>query len=322
MAELDVSAQQELIGFVLGTLSEDERAEFEAKLYSQPELRGQVEALRRRLAPLAAWQVEEPPADLADRIMARVATTTPLKYVAERVTMPPEREPSAASRRPFATLNELVALAACLAIIVGIMFPGVTRRNHVAVQARCAQNLAAVAGGFGQYAAMFGGQPRVYMPPPNNFIRRPMRNHMAPVIQIRLIVPAQLVCPTQTGEIPTEEEVRQNVGAFLNNVHFRFYSVQNPNGPATSVANPSAMPMLADPNPMFTGGRYVPKQADANSYAHRGRGQNTLFQDGSVQFLPTPVIGNPSDNIWRAEDIDNYTGTETPSAATDAFLVP
>jgi prepilin-type processing-associated H-X9-DG protein len=89
------------------------------------------------------------------------------------------------------------------------------------------------------------------------------------------------------------------------------------------MASPANTPFAADPNPMFEGGAFAPsRESLPNSRVHNSKGQNTLFLDGSVRFLKSPVIGEPSDNIWQAEDVDQYTGTETPTVATDAFLIP
>jgi hypothetical protein len=95
------------------------------------------------------------------------------------------------------------------------------------------------------------------------------------------------------------------------------------NGPTATMPDRIRVPFVADPNPSFEGGRFVgADQLDINSRAHRGRGQNVLFNDGSIEFMPTPVYDRHRDNIWQAGDIYDYTGTETQSSVTDAFLIP
>jgi hypothetical protein len=84
-----------------------------------------------------------------------------------------------------------------------------------------------------------------------------------------------------------------------------------------------SMPIASDPNPVFDGGSFRPQVGwTTNSPAHNGRGQNVLFDDGSSRFLKSPVFGAHADNIWRAEDVDKYSGTEAQASATDAFLTP
>ena len=83
------------------------------------------------------------------------------------------------------------------------------------------------------------------------------------------------------------------------------------------------MPLAADTNPVFEGGRFhLDATRPVNSRAHGGWGQNVLFLDGSRSFLRTPVYGNQADNIWQAENVQRYFGTETQRCATDAFLIP
>ena len=61
----------------------------------------------------------------------------------------------------------------------------------------------------------------------------------------------------------------------------------------------------------------------ANSPSHRnGAGQNVLLLDGSVLWTTSPVYGTAKDNLWMLEGVNEYTGRETRSCDTDAFLVP
>jgi hypothetical protein len=324
MSEMDLNTQQNLVGKVLGKLEPAEQAAIEAQLQANPRLSTQIEKLEKLVAPLAAWTVEEPAPDLADRIMARVQNTTPLKYVAERVSIPPERQPAGQQGRRIASLNEWVALAACLAILVGIFFPGLTEKRDRAMQMACSNNLAQFGGGINQYAAMSGGSfPQFGAQPASNWLARPNRNNLTPVFTLHLVIPTAMFCPTTAGRTPNNAEAQRDLAAFLNRSNVRFYSTQYMYGQPINMASPANTPFAADPNPMFEGGAFAPsRESLPNSRVHNSKGQNTLFLDGSVRFLKSPVIGEPSDNIWQAEDVDQYTGTETPTVATDAFLIP
>ena len=53
---------------------------------------------------------------------------------------------------------------------------------------------------------------------------------------------------------------------------------------------------------------------------HRNRGQNALYSDGSVTFIMTR-IHNQYD-IYTIQDVDVYTGREAPIVTEDIFLAP
>ena len=92
--------------------------------------------------------------------------------------------------------------------------------------------------------------------------------------------------------------------------------------------------VLADRNPLFVSrsGRVIFDQSvptDAPSRGHARRGQNVLSVDGTVEWTIRPYrphVGQRSadnpDNIWIANGIKRYTGTERPHDGDDSFLVP
>jgi prepilin-type processing-associated H-X9-DG protein len=53
---------------------------------------------------------------------------------------------------------------------------------------------------------------------------------------------------------------------------------------------------------------------------HRGRGQNILYCDGSVNFAKTRVLNG--DDIFTVHGVDTYTGREIPAGDNDTFLAP
>jgi prepilin-type processing-associated H-X9-DG protein len=56
------------------------------------------------------------------------------------------------------------------------------------------------------------------------------------------------------------------------------------------------------------------------SASHRGRGQNVLYCDGSVEFARKRVIDG--DDIFTVHGVDTYTGREVPAGDNDTFLAP
>ena len=53
---------------------------------------------------------------------------------------------------------------------------------------------------------------------------------------------------------------------------------------------------------------------------HRGQGQNLLYGDGSVKYVRSRVVNG--DDIFTVSGVDAYTGCEVPTASDDDFLVP
>ena len=65
-----------------------------------------------------------------------------------------------------------------------------------------------------------------------------------------------------------------------------------------------------------------PELARKSSHNHDGDGQNVLYLQGNVAWRPTPAAGVSGDNIFLAEGIEEYVGTEEPTKTTDSFLLP
>ncbi|OQY07323.1 MAG: hypothetical protein B6I25_02205 [Planctomycetales bacterium 4572_13] len=53
---------------------------------------------------------------------------------------------------------------------------------------------------------------------------------------------------------------------------------------------------------------------------HRGRGQNLLYGDGSVKCVQSRIING--DDIFTVSGVDVYTGREIPASSNDIFLAP
>lgn len=56
------------------------------------------------------------------------------------------------------------------------------------------------------------------------------------------------------------------------------------------------------------------------SINHRGQGQNILYGDGSVKYIRSRILNG--DDIFTISGVDVYTGREIPSCSKDIFLVP
>ena len=83
------------------------------------------------------------------------------------------------------------------------------------------------------------------------------------------------------------------------------------------------MPLAADANPMFEGGTFPAAIQNNQTILKPTVGEARTFFSWMAppSFLPTPLFGQ-KDNIWRAGQMQDYTGTEIQDSATDAFLIP
>ncbi len=53
---------------------------------------------------------------------------------------------------------------------------------------------------------------------------------------------------------------------------------------------------------------------------HQGQGQNLLYGDGSVKYVRSRILNG--DDIFTVSGVDVYTGRETPAGSNDIFLAP
>lgn len=331
MRPLDPIQDDQLIAFACGCMPLEERAALAARMVDDPELAARAETIRRALRPLEAWRAPEPDAEAVAAIMGRVAESSPLKYVANAAALTPAEigrsdgaDGGVGERRSRFTLVQFFAVAASIALVLSVLFPTMQRRHDERIQAGCGLRMRDLGLGLAQYATEYDGAfPRVDGQRSANWLNQPQRRHFIPLLRLNLVAPSALYCPT-TGQLEIDNEaIRRELESFLQRADLRFYAVQHPGAGGADASRTVRMPVVGDENPLFSRGQVAPHADDsANSPAHRGHGQNVLFNDGSAEFLSSPRF-RELDNIWRPEGrIPNYTGTEAPTSATDSFLVP
>jgi len=320
---------EQILAFVCGLLPLAERTALAARMVDDAELSERVESVRRTLAPLAAWSAPEPAPTAVDAIMQRVSESSPLKYVARTAPLSPVESGSAGRGGRF-TLPQFFAIAASIALLLSVFFPTMQRRHDQHMQTACLNRMRELGAGIIQYASTYDQSlPRIGTPQAVNWLQMPQRRQIMPAIRLRFVSPSAIFCPTGPAHSVNEDVARTHLEAFLEQTDLRFYTVQHPaGGPQQLMSTQRRMPIAGDENPMFIRGQVrLTTDAAANSPAHRGRGQNVLFSDGAAEFLSTPQLsalqGLPgADNIWRAEHVKTYSGTEAPASATDSFLIP
>jgi hypothetical protein len=279
--------------------------------------------VQRLLSLLEADPVSEPPADLVDRTLDRVAGRS--MPVIDRPVL----------RSSSASWGQVLAIAALLVAGVSLLWPVLSMTRAQARTIACASHLAQAGEGIARYAAEHGGvMPRLGSWPGTRWLDvggeheadEPIRSNAAHLYLLArddYVSESALRCP-ENADAPSALPPGSIDWPSLRAVSYS-YQNQYTRAPLRVEQDP-AQAVLADKNPLFRerDGRAVHDASVSGrspSRAHGGRGQNVLDLAGRVRFTSDPVLAD-GDNIWMLRNQDRYDGTEVPADPRDAFLVP
>ncbi|NLS93268.1 MAG: hypothetical protein GXX96_14020 [Planctomycetaceae bacterium] len=308
------NAQEQLLGYLLNALEDDERQQLEHELADDPELRRQMETMRVLLRPLEPSRESlEPPVGLAQRTCRYVAAQI-AGAKASRGTRPTPagrlhamrsdiRLDGSSSR--FSWLD-LVAVAGILVAASLLIFPALYQSRVQARTTQCAGNLynlyQALAlysdahagrlpsappsdrlGGGGGFAAILGGTG--YLNDPRQLICP--NSPLAEQADFVLPTPEQI---NRMPEGPELEAVLASLGgSYSMSLGYeedgRFHGLENrDNG---NFALLSDVPDAASP--------------DFRSHNHAG-GRNVLLGGGNVRYMVLPVAIVGDDHVFLNAD--------------------
>src|SRR5690606_20577355 len=127
---------------------EAERAEYvEDAIAHSPELSRQSQALRELLNLLDRHEVPEPPEDLEDKVLARIADRPGVvPFPRQQTAELPTGATHELSGSPVLSLRELIAIAACITLFIGVFVPGYYKARHAAARNLCRANMAQLFG--------------------------------------------------------------------------------------------------------------------------------------------------------------------------------
>lgn len=287
--------QDQLIGYLIGSLEPEEHRAVEARLQSDPELRRQLALLEHSLEPLAADAGHyAPPVALAERTCQRVLRRS--------IVLRNTQSDRAAARWSWTDM----AVAAGIFLAASLMFfPAVQRSRHQSRLAYCQNNLRNIGLALAEYSQLQGG----YLPyvPPEGYA-----GWYAPTLVHKGFIDSSrtFVCPGSTlakeknfivpridetlGGPPEMTLVRQRTvggsyGYSLSHVADGHYQPLRYLGRSTHPVMSDA-PALCAPQlgvrqlgTAHSGGMHW---ASSN---HDALGQNILFEDGHSTFLFDPV---------------------------------
>jgi len=327
-----------LLDWHLGQLDAAKRTQVEDALARSPELALQSQRLRALLDLLDADAEPVPPPALARNVMAKIqerANVIPFPEVRAA-----QSAQEVAARGPSLALRDIIAIAACIALFVGIAVPGYFKAHNVSMRHRCLDNLRQVSGAmasYGQANAGFlpyvdyiqggswlpGQKPDV--PPASNtrHVYKLVRQGYVPNVRI-------FVCPASKEGRPMSADDYRQFTDFTEraNNSYSFLFMYWPQGLRLEDMRQGpgrAIVLVADRNPHFSDtDDAIRRAADArlsNSLLHEnGAGQNAMRVDGSGGWFTSPEIGVNRDDIYKAGGVEHYQGTEQPVSETDTFL--
>jgi len=328
----------QLLDLHLGHLSDVARAELQQRLDGDSRLSADNEALAGVFHALRSDPDQPIPTDLVSRSVARVRAAGPPR----RLVRPPDELTAHVERHNqgiirLGNLREIVAVAAMIVLAVGVGVPGMLHMRERQQRLGCSWNLAQLGRGLQQYANAFNASlPFVgwsgndsWQPTRQpDVVTIPNRRHVYPLLRMRYVRdPRLFVCPSQR-HVPMPKDEIERHDDFLEGRNFS-YAYQNMCGCRPSANDDPRLPILADENPLFEDGVFVPgtlrltgkDPTRANSRAHRGAGQNILTLGGNVKWSKTPLCGIDDDNIWILRGVETYTGREGPTCSSDSHLL-
>jgi len=331
---------ERLLDAHLDRLEADEQDALVRRLQGDAALKACSDRLGAMLEPLDAWSPVPPPINLVQNTLARLPKSRAPASTSGRA--PALVEPTRL-RRPWVTLREVLAVAACIALFSGVVLPSIKKLRFGARQTACANNLQAIYAGTMGYATIFGGQlpfagqvasapgfgtGRLAVQPVSTAGQVSNSSHQYLLVRLRLVSnPAAFICPSRPTDHAMDPHAVSNGTTFPSATNCS-YDLQLMREPAALDAGDPRQPWQSDANPFFdTPALTAMDSALINSRSHDQRGQNVLRLGGDVRFEVTPVIGN--DNIWLAGDgwQADVGGDDSAAAGTfprshDAYLVP
>lgn len=265
---------------------------------------------------------------LVDATMERIRDAS--EATRARFRLPPaspEHAPIAGGIR----LADISSVAAVVLIGSAVLWPMLSSAREQSRQIACAANLGRAATGFTMYAGDYSDA----LPTANaSFfggkwwdVGRERSSHSANLYRLvsgHYNSLAELACPGN-HEAPVRAERSQAKDWHAPSQVSYSYQLFGPSRPRWNGSTRRLV--LADKSPVVDRARRGERVSPLmNSLNHQGSGQTLLFSDGSVVWLPTPVLG-PGDNIWlpasaEGEAEPTLSGREQPETAGDAFVGP
>jgi len=310
--------QEDLLGYVLGALDEEEAAEIERRLAEDPQGQERLAAISQALSPLAAARREyEPPPGLASRtcrfVLGRGESRFPARAAALVGTVqrpaPTAMHPielPAAPETHFYWQDLLMAVGVIVAASL-LLFPAIHGSRVQARLLACQDNLRELGNSLTRYSEYHGGM----FPEVPSEGKLAAASVYAPILAANNLLPEDrlVVCPAspvaQTGSfrVPTLEEIeaagspetlaelQQTMGgSYGYSLGYQDKAGYHP----TRNLRRANFAIAAD-----APGSLAPSRLSEN---HGRLGQNVLFEDGHVRFATSPRVGESRGDDFFVND--------------------
>jgi hypothetical protein len=295
--------REQLLGYLLGALEEDEHREVKARLLASPQLQQELAHLRETLRPLAADRVVPPPQGLWQRTCRLVeiaASAIPVNRSTPRaaVSLPTRRW----------SLRDALTAAVVLLATCCVLFPAVQRSRFQAGVTACQNHLGQLGMALLHYGENHGG----------HFPQAPQEGNDAFAGMYSVMLrdhgllpdPRIILCPavaSSRGEplyVPSLCELQQARERRL--VELRRSMTGDYGYTLGVMVNGRCVPVRNQGRTIFAIMADTPSLAldGLPSANHGGLGQNVLFEYGNVRFLRSgePLLGTDYlflNDAWR-----------------------
>ncbi|MFO7908386.1 MAG: hypothetical protein ACQESR_25635 [Planctomycetota bacterium] len=324
--------QEDLLGYLLGALTEDEQRRIEEALAVDPQLRDELEHLRGSLKPLE-WLGEKqpPPAGLAERTLhgierheERCRPSRGGAVCSSAVGSDAETLAGSTFQARLAGLSHGIVLALVGLTAATLLLPALANSRYQARKNACQNNLRTIGNLVIDDSLRHGG---AYILVPLSGKRAFSGIYASTLLHRQLITPQtnSLICPGagrrqewSSWSVPTFQEIDSATGAELDQLrqeaggsYAYIVGYLDQRGRYRAIRNRGRphFPILGDAPSFHLEGR--------QSANHCGRGQNIFFEDGHIRFITqlTELVGD--------DPIRNRRGNpEYGLDANDAVLLP
>ena len=299
MEMVDPMRSDPLLDYSLGQLECQDLVAFEAELARDPDLFRQSEQLGKTIRLLVDdGQSWEPPSGLASRTLAFVDEQNSSRAILEL----------APRRRSFRWTDLAVAAGILLAGVLTLL-PAVKSRREQMNQLACADNLRELGTNLANYAVRHDHYPKVIGG--DNLL--PVGYYAQALQQDSLLTDSKnLHCPCK-GDCPVDL-LQTNLKHMDFGYNVGYVDQQSGLAEPISPRLPFSVPLLADQPPHDGHGHVL----EGNSPNHGRRGQNVLFSDQSLRWLPTREVGPQDHDLF----LNEMNRPEPGISFQDATVIP
>jgi prepilin-type processing-associated H-X9-DG protein len=304
---------ENLLGYLLNALDEPTQSEVEAFLTKHPEARARLAVLQQTLAPLAADRdTPAPSPQLVERTLAKVAEhiCTRAKVTAELPQAPPSWPATLSMGHSWWRRPDILVAACLLVTVVGVglmVLASLRAPSSAAMLVECKNNLREYYVALHKYRDQNGQFPDVAKEAP-----RDVAGMVVPILKDAGVLPASasIRCPGLGS--PLSCEITLTALRTMRETEFALHSPSlalcyayslGYRDQGGSLHGPGDHPRESWSQTPIMSDRPPAEGVLANSINHDGTGQNVLFADGHILFLPKRTLGTGDDIFVNRDGI-------------------